>query len=172
MRAHGATPVSGLVARRGVELAEHAIEHRLDEARPAVEVLVERHRRGAEPLAERAQLAGRGRAAVDPAAALALRVERAAQQQFFAFRVEPVAGKPCVAVGRAVERRGDLAARRAFAHEHRVRARTERELQRVDQDRLAGTGLAGQHREAGREFELEFMHDHEVAQADPPQRHA
>ena len=49
---------------------------------------------------------------------------------------------------RRVELGADLGARRAFAHDAGVAAAAERELQRVDQDRLAGAGLAAQHREA------------------------
>jgi hypothetical protein len=50
---------------------------------------------------------------------------------------------------RAVELGGDLAARRAFAHHAGVGARAQHQLQRVDQDGLAGAGFAGEHGEAG-----------------------
>ena len=57
--------------------------------------------------------------------------------------------------GGRVELGADLGARRAFAHHAGVAAAAERELQRVDEDRLAGAGLAGEHREAAVELDLE-----------------
>ena len=45
----------------------------------------------------------------------------------------------------------------------------ERELQRIDQDRLARAGFAGQYREASVELDIERADDHEVAQGQTPQ---
>ena len=67
---------------------------------------------------------------------------------------------------RQVEFGADVGARRAFAHHAGVGARAQRQLQRVDQDRLAGAGLAGQHAEAVGKLEFELAHDDEVAQGD------
>ena len=50
-----------------------------------------------------------------------------------------------------------------FAHDAGVAAAAERELERVDQDRLAGAGLAAQHRQPRRELDLERVDDDEVA---------
>ena len=50
-----------------------------------------------------------------------------------------------------------------FAHDAGVAAAAERELERVDEDRLAGAGLAAQHRQARRELDLERVDDDEVA---------
>ena len=57
----------------------------------------------------------------------------------------------------------DVGARGAFAHDIGVAALSQGQQQRVDQDRLAGAGLAGQDREARRELEFEFVDDDEVA---------
>jgi len=51
----------------------------------------------------------------------------------------------------------------AFAHHAGVAAAAERELQRVDQDRFAGPGLAGQHRQPLIEREIEPLDQHNVA---------
>ena len=77
---------------------------------------------------------------------------RAAQQQrrVAVAGVEAGLGEPGAERRRRVELGADLGARRAFAHDAGVAAAAERELQRVDQDRLAGAGLAGQHGEAAR----------------------
>ena len=48
-----------------------------------------------------------------------------------------------------IELGGNLGPARAFAHHADIAPAAQRELQRVDQDRLARAGLAGQHREAG-----------------------
>jgi hypothetical protein len=92
-----------------------------------------------------AQLRGRGGAAVDPGAALALRVDRAPQQQpagVLGSASKPASARARPPARRRVELGRDLGARRAFAHHAGVAATAERELQRVDQDRLARAGLA------------------------------
>ena len=58
-----------------------------------------------------------------------------------------------------------LALRCAVADQRGVAARTERQRQGVEQDRLAGAGLAGQHVEAGRDLEVGIVDDPEVADA-------
>ena len=105
-------------------------------------------------VAEFAQLRGRGRAAVDPAAAAALQVDGAAQQQrvagFEAAFVEP-GGESRVGIefGAHVEPLG------AFAHRAGVGPVAQRQLQRVDQDGFARAGFTGQHREAAGQVEFE-----------------
>ena len=59
---------------------------------------------------------------------------------------KPASASQGASAGGDVELGADLGARRAFAHDAGVAAAAERELQRVDQDRLAGAGLAAQHR--------------------------
>jgi hypothetical protein len=66
--------------------------------------------------------------------------------------------------GRRREREvgADVGLGRAFAHHAGVAAPAQRQLQRIDQDRLAGAGLAGEDREAG-ELEFDRVDDDEVA---------
>ena len=119
------------------------------------------------------------RAAVDPGPALALGVEGPAQQQRGAIRAHIKARfrastksrllEPAAQRSRRIEFGADFGADRAFTHQAGVASTTERELQRIDQDRLAGACLACQHRETGMELELQRRHDHEVAQRKPPQ---
>ena len=50
-----------------------------------------------------------------------------------------------------------------------VAALAQGQRQRVDEDGLAGAGLAGEHGEAGVEFEFERIDDDEIADAERPQ---
>ncbi len=59
----------------------------------------------------------------------------------------------------------DLGFLLAFAHQSRFGALAEHDRQRVDEDRFAGAGLAGQHGEAGLEFQVEPVDDDEIADA-------
>ena len=113
-----------------------------------------------------AQLRDRRAAAVDPGSALSLRVDRPAQQQMAGVTgigVEAGVGEPGRERCRDVELGTDLGPHRAFAHNAGLAAAAERELQRVDEDRLTGAGLAAQHAEARAEVDLERVDDHEVA---------
>ena len=67
-----------------------------------------------------------------------------------------------MAVGQ-VEHRRDLALARAAAYQRSVAAPANSEREGVEQDRLAGAGLAGQHRQALAEFEVEFVDQDDVA---------
>ena len=62
-----------------------------------------------------------------------------------------------------IERRGDLGALGAGAHDLGAGAAARQQLQRIDDDGLAGAGLAGEHREPGLQFELDRVDDREVA---------
>ena len=66
-------------------------------------------------------------------------------------------------VGGELEGDADRRLRLAGAHQAAVGARAEREAERVEQDRLAGAGLAGQHAEARPEFEVERLDQDDVA---------
>ena len=118
-----------------------------------------------------AQLRHGRRAAVDPGAALALRIDHPPHQQRIVGRDGVEAGRfqPAGKARRPVELGADLGPRRALAHHAGVAAAAEGELQRVDQDRLAGAGLAGEHGEARAEVEFERRHDHEIAQREASQ---
>ena len=64
---------------------------------------------------------------------------------------------------RHVEHRGDLPLLGALAHQRRIAARAEREREGIEQDRLAGAGLAGQHGKALGEIEIELVDQDDVA---------
>jgi hypothetical protein len=59
----------------------------------------------------------------------------------------------------------DLGARAAFAHQASVAALPQHQGKRINQDRLAGTSLAGECGEARLELEVEAVDDHKVADA-------
>ncbi len=61
-----------------------------------------------------------------------------------------------------VEGAGDLGALGAVTHHFGPGAAAGEQLQRIDEDRLAGTGLTGQHGESGAQFELHGIDDGEV----------
>ena len=163
-----ALEIALLLARRGERLRRRAPrrpvrgERRGVDLRIAVEQRAHR-RRASEPLprvlavdvdevlGRFAQLRDRRAAAVDPGAALSLRVDRPAQQHAAGIAgvgVEAGVGEPGRERGRDVELGADLGARRSLADDAGVTAAAERELQRLDQDRLARAGLAAQHRQA------------------------
>ena len=119
-----------------------------------------------------AQLRDRRTAAVDPRAALALRVDRSAQQHaagVAGIGVEAGVGEPRRERGRDVELGAHLGTRGPFSHDAGVAAAAERELERVDEDRLAGAGLPAQHRQPRREVDLERVDDDEVADGEAMQ---
>mmetsp|Transcript_4846 Transcript_4846/g.17211 ORF Transcript_4846/g.17211 Transcript_4846/m.17211 type:complete len:524 (+) Transcript_4846:2418-3989(+) len=115
-----------------------------------------------------AQLGQCGGTAVDPGAALAAAVDHAAQQQGV-VHVKAGLVQPAAQMQRQVELGTDLGLGRALAHHAGVAAPAQGQLQRVDQDGLAGAGLAGQHGKAGIELEFERRHDDKVFEAEMPQ---
>ena len=124
-----------------------------------------------QPLAQLAQLAQGGGRSVDPRAALARRINRAAQQQRFAVVVKTLLDQPRRGgVGR-VELGSQIAPRLAFAHPKGIAPAAQHELQRVNQNGFACAGLAGQRGEACFKIQLQRFDNHEVAQAKVPQCH-
>src|ERR1700719_1432007 len=71
--------------------------------------------------------------------------------------------------GLDVESRGHLALLDAVPHEARVAARAERKRERIEQDGFAGAGFSGEHREAGREINVEPFDQDDVADREPGQ---
>ena len=65
--------------------------------------------------------------------------------------------------GFEIERRRDLALLLAVAHDRTVAPAAERKRERVEQDRLAGAGLAGQHGQSGAELEVQPVDQDDVA---------
>ena len=111
------------------------------------------------------QLRERRGPAVDPGAAPALRIERAAQQHLAVGRAEVVRGEPRGDARDVVrfEDGGELRALRTRPKLAELEAIAEQQGEGVEQDRLAGAGLAGQHREAAVELEIERFDDDEIA---------
>ena len=104
------------------------------------------------------------RLVVDEGAGAAVGKLHPAQDQLIAGR-DVVRGenRPHGMAGGDVERRGHLPLLGAMAHQAGVTARTERERERIEQDRFAGAGFAGEHREAGHEIDVEPLDQHDVA---------
>jgi len=141
---------------------------------PAIIVLaVEFDERGG----EFAQQAGAGGLVVDEAArgetAVAIRAELTAQQQGLAGFVGDAglfqlagdgSGKPG-----EFEAGVDAGLFLAGADQAGVRPHAEDEAQRIEQDRLAGAGLAGEHAEAGGERQVERLDQDDVADGEPGQ---
>ena len=63
---------------------------------------------------------------------------------------------------RQFEHRGDLPLRLPLAHQRGVAARAQGERERIEQDRFAGAGLAGQHGKALGEIEIELVDQDDV----------
>ena len=119
--------------------------------------------------AECAQLGGRGRCAIDPAAALALAVDQAAQQQaFFGVCFDAIfIQQRCQRRG-DVEVGGDVCAAATLAHKAGIGACAHYQLQRIHQNGFACACLAGEHREAVVNIQIQRLHDHEILQGDTP----
>ena len=117
-------------------------------------------------LAGLSQLAHRGAAAVDPGPALALGVDGAPHQQAAARGVETGFLHPACQGDGQFELGDDFCTRSAFAHHARLTAAAQGQLQGIDEDGLAGTGFARQHREARADVQVQRVDDDEVLQGD------
>ena len=153
----------GLQARIGIEQA--AMGRRIDQ-RAGVVLAVDFHQRRTEIL----QRLHADRLIVDEGAGAAVGKLHAAQDQCLAGLDvafdEQRAGRM---IGGQLEHRGDLALLGALAHQRRIASRTERQRERIEQDRLAGAGLAGQHRQAAGEIDVEPIDQDNVADREPGQ---
>ena len=111
----------------------------------------------------------RGRAGKGPAAAVGL--ERPSQQQRLArLALDAMFGQQSVdrMARRHLELGGHGGGFLAAAHQPGIGAGAERQAERVQQDRLAGAGLAGEHAEAGLELQLEPVDQHDVVDGELP----
>ena len=70
-------------------------------------------------------------------------------------------------VARQFERRRHLALLRALPHQRGIAARAERQRKGVEQDRLAGAGLAGEHGRPDGEIDVEPIDQDDVADREP-----
>ena len=101
--------------------------------------------------ADLAQLRDGGGHAIDEGFRAAAVVDHAAQQHRAVAGVEFILGQPGLQYRRqrAGELGADVGLGRALAHHAGVSPPAQRQRQRVDQDRFAGAGLAGEHRKPG-----------------------
>ena len=130
-----------------------------------------------QPPGELGQELLRHRPLVDPGARLAVALDRAPEDQLalrglaappFGEEVREVVRHPALERARRGSARHEEAAfdERAFgtrAHEAGLRALAEQELERPDQQALAGAGLAGDHVQARAERERLALEQHQVA---------
>ncbi len=117
--------------------------------------------------AEFAQRRGGHRAVVDESAGAAFGVDHAADQAVAGVvGIEQILlAQPGGGGGRVGERKfgTDLGLVLPGAHQRAVGAGADDQAECVDQDRFAGAGFAGQHREAGAEVQRQLVDDREVA---------
>ncbi len=118
-----------------------------------------------QPLAERGELRERHRLAVDESARAALRIEHATHQHLALVAGQRVLREPGAYAGCVghVERGGQLRPLGARTNLANLETVAEQQPERVEQDRLACAGLAGQHGESGIELDIERVDEHEVA---------
>jgi hypothetical protein len=149
----------------GVELAERieqgAVAARVEQA-AIVMLAMDLDQAGAD---EAQQPGGRG-LIVDVGPAAAIGPDHPANHERFArIGVEPAIGEDGegrMVAGR-IETRGDGRLRGALPHEPGIGARTERQAQRIQQNRFARPGFAGQRAQPGAEFQIERLDQDDVA---------
>ncbi len=120
--------------------------------------------------ADLAEQRGGDRLVVDEGAAAAIGALHTAQDQV-ALRIEAaVAEEPAGGVViRHGEDGGDVALPHAGADQRGIAARAQREGERIQQDRLAGAGLAGEHRHSRPEVHAQPVDDDDVADGEGDQ---
>ena len=140
-------------------IEQRAMGARLDE-RAVVVLPVDLDKAGADP----PQQPDRHRLVVEEGAAAAVGALDTAQDQV-AIDVDPRLGRDRTGgmVAAHVEHGRDIALGSPAADKAQIAAAAERERQRVEQDRLAGAGLAGEHREALRQRNVQRVDDDDVA---------
>ena len=105
----------------------------------------------------------RGRLIVDKGAGATVRRLNASQHQFVvADQSEFPRGKMRRVIARQIERRRDLSLFAAGAHQRCVATTAERQHEGVEQDRLAGAGLAGERGQTRLEIKIERVDKHDV----------
>ena len=117
-----------------------------------------------------AQLLNGHRGTVEVGTGTAAGIEDTPQQQS-AVSVEIALPQPDFGVMQTcqVEFCGNLGSLSHVADQTRIGAIAKRKRQRIDQNRLAGTGLAGERTKPGRELKLEAIDQNEVSDCQPSQ---
>ncbi len=113
--------------------------------------------------ADVAQRLGTDRCVVEESAGAAVRQLQPAQDEA-ALGLDVLAPHhvPGRVVGRDIEHGRDLSLLLALAHRGSVAAAAERQREGIEQDRFAGTGLPGQHRQARPELKVEPVDQYDV----------
>jgi len=128
--------------------------------RPIIVLAVDLDQRGT----ERAQHLHADRLVVDEGAGAAVGKLHAAQDQLVLGRdVVRRQNRVRRMVAGNVEGGGDLPLLHALAHQSGVAAGAKRQREGVEQDRLARAGLAGEHRQAGGEIDIEPLDQDDIA---------
>ncbi len=124
-----------------------------------------------QPFARLAQLAERGRPAVDESARAPALVDHPPQQNRIGVALEFGCPQPSREFGQGlnIELGADVGAFATGTHHGGIAALAQRQRERIDQDGLAGSGFAGEHGETGVEFEFERIDDDKIADAERPQ---
>src|ERR1700741_333178 len=123
-----------------------------------------------EVLARGLELRERRGVAVDEAARAAAAVDAASQDHAAGIAGETALLEPIDQgrLGIDFEFGRQLGALGAFAHQGGIAAAADQELDRVDQDRLAGAGFPREHGESRPEFQGNFLEDDEVGYSQSP----
>ena len=143
----------------GVAVENGAMARGVEQA-AVVMLAVQLHQR----LRQAPQHLAAGASVVDPAGLAAIGAVDPAQDQLFRdWQPGVFQHRAGGMAGGQLEHRGDLALRGAAAHQLGAAAPAQHEAQRIQQDRLAGAGLAGQYVETGLEREVQPVNDQHVA---------
>ena len=111
------------------------------------------------------QLGRGGRMTVDLGAAAAIGFDDSTHQHPTGISSQVALDQPSLDARVGGEGGAEVGTRTTLPHHPRVGTATERQAQRIDQDRLAGAGFTGKHREARAEFKVDRFDDDEVAQS-------
>ncbi len=134
--------------------------------RAVVVLAVDLDQRGADG----AQHLHRHRLVVEEGAGAAVgELDPAQNQLVFGRNVVGGEYRPRRMIHRHVEGRRHLPLLGTLAHQAGIAAAAERQRERIEQDRFAGTGLAGQHRKARREIDIEAVDQDDVSDREPGQ---
>ena len=158
MRARAARDFGEFVAMRAERIEQGELLATLQQGLVLVLAMDLEQARG-----ERAQLADSDRAAIDPRARTAFAADHPAQLAGTVL-VEFLGNEPFaqVRVQRQVERGSEFGAFATVAHHRRLGAAAGEQQQGIDQQRLAGAGLAGDHGHARAECDLGLADDREI----------
>ena len=150
-------------------LSGHAVEQLALGARPQQMLRLVLAMNVHQLLAQLAQPRNRARVAVDLCPRTAVLLDDAPQQQGTRITGQIVFGQPGGQRVVDAELRRDVGPLGPFADQRGIAASAQHQAHRIQQDRLARAGLAGQYGEARPEFDLGRFDDHEIPESQPVQ---